>query len=126
MSNANFPIPTGTPVSDEPKYSGIRFGMIWNRFFKAIGDDVLRANTITTTKQDPNLSYVINMSLVVVTWYSPTPLVAAKTIQLPYANALAFDTGNTIYAPGTQTITLQPGTSYLRFWYVADLGKAQK
>lgn len=128
MSNANFPIPTGTPVSDEPKYSGIRFGMIWNRFFKAIGDDVLRANTITTTKQDPNLSYVINMSLVVVTWYSPTPLVAAKTIQLPYANALAFDTDidATIHAPGTQTITLPSGTSYSRFWYVADLGKAQK
>lgn len=126
MSNANFPIPTGTPVSDEPKYSGIRFGMIWNRFFKAIGDDVLKANTITTTKQDPNLAYVINMSLVIVTWYSETPLASSKTIQLPYASALAFDIDGEMFTPGTQTITLQPGTSYLRFWYIADLGKVQR
>lgn len=58
-----------------------------------------------TTKQDPNLAYVVNMSLVIVTWYSETPLASSKTIQLPYANALAFDIDGEVVAPGTQTIT---------------------
>lgn len=121
MSKQNFPIPTSTPICDETKYSGLRFGMIWNRFFKAIGDDVLKANTITTDRNLP-FSYVVNMNIVVVTWYSQVPL-PSTVIQLPYPAALAFDAESTVHEPGTQSITIEAGTLYTRFWYIADFGK---
>lgn len=97
--------------------------MIWNRFFKAIGDDVLKANTITIEKIQPNLSYVVNMNIVIVTWYSQTPIQNPIVIKLPYPAALAFDIDAVVQEPGTQTTTLEVGTTYKRFWYIADFGK---
>lgn len=138
MSDALFPIPTDTPVSDDPKFGALKFGMIWNRFFKAIGDDLLAANivrnlpvTSITSPVVPDVTaatlkaaatafkFTLNATRCEVTYYNTTPLAAPLVVNLPYTAALAFDIAGTIYAPETTSVTIPAATSYLRFWFVA-------
>lgn len=139
MSDKIFPLPIDTPISDDQKFSAFKFGSVWNRFFKALSDDLMAANLVnnlapsaivspvvpTVTQAQLNaaakaLKYTLNANRVDVTYYNDAPLSVALEIALPYTAALAFDFGGVTYAPGTKTVTIAPSTSYVRFWFVAQ------
>lgn len=132
-----FPVPVETPISDDPKTSGLRFGMIWMRFLKAISDDLLAAgvvnNTPTSSVTAPALSdvqraaaarafkWVLNANLCLVTYDNTES--PALTVRLPFTALLAFDIDGTRYPAGTREVTIPAGTSYIRFWFIAQATK---
>lgn len=132
-----FPVPVETPISDESKHSGIRFGMIWMRFFKALSDDLLAAtvvnNSATSTVTAPALTeiqraaaarafkWVLNGNVCLVTYDNTTS--PALTVQLPFTALLAFDVDGVRYPAGTKSIEIKAGTSYIQFWYIVQAAK---
>lgn len=139
MSQALFPIPTDTPVSDDPKFGPLRFGAIWLRFWKAISDDMLAANIVNnlpvtsiTSPVEPDVTkavlraaalafkFTLNANRVECTYYNTTPLTVPLTLNLPYTAALAFDIAGTVYEPATLSVTIPANIGYVRFWYIAQ------
>lgn len=143
MSEALFPVPVDQPLSDEPKYAGLKFGMVFQRFLKAISDDMLAANIVNnlapTSIVSPvvpdmtqaqlnaiakSVKYTLNANRCDVTYYNTEPLTVPLVINLPYTAALAFDIDGTVYAPTTATlvkqVTIPANTGYVRFWYVVQ------
>lgn len=143
MSDALFPIPVETPVSDDPKFGALRFGAIWMRFWKAMSDDMLAAqivnnlpvSSITSPLPDPAgttqaqinaaaraFKYTLNANRCEVTYYNEAPLTVPLVVNLPYTAALAFDIDGVMYTPTSSTlikqITIPANTGYTRFWYV--------
>ena len=140
MSSALFPIPQDTPISDDPKLSTFRFGLIWQRFLKAISDDMLAANIVNnlapTSISSPtdltpaqlrqtaqSIKYVLNANLCFVTVDLVDATTAPIVFNLPYTALITFDISGVKYAAGTKSVTLPSGTSYVRFWYIANSQK---
>jgi hypothetical protein len=142
MSGKLFPVPVETPVSDDPKFGGLKFGAIWMRFLKAISDDLLAANiannlptTSITSPVVPDVSapvlaataraikYVLNANLCVVTYYVPAALTVPIVFNLPFTALLAFDIDGAAYPEATKSVTIPANIAYLRFWYIASPGK---
>lgn len=119
MSNKLFPIPVATPIIDRSA-SNTDFSLIWQMYFKAIGDDALTANLISNSTDNKNFKYVVNANMCLCTYYVETASTSAIKINLPYTAALAFDIGSTIYPPNTKEITIPANTQYVRFWYIVS------
>jgi hypothetical protein len=122
--NSVFPLPIDTPISDDSKYVGIRFGMVWNRFFKAISDMLLRSRMAMNAEDSQStrgFKYVTSGCAIFCTWVQPSGLVGDVVVSLPFPALLPFDIGATIYPAGTNQITILNATTYVRFWYVANL-----
>lgn len=134
MSKMLMPIPVGNPVLDGPN----AFNIAWQKYLKAIGDDLLTANkvqNITEVIQNPNypndptkkltvntgLQYVVNGNTC--SCIFDKQLTADKTIALPYPALLRFEAGGTIYPVGTKSITFTVAVPFMQFWYVVDFGK---
>lgn len=140
MSNALFPVPIDTPVSDETKFAGLKFGSIWMRFLKAISDDLLAANilnnlapsTITSTATltpaqlratAQGIKWVLNANLCVVTVSLPESVAEPVEFALPFTAAAAFDVNGTFKPAGAKSVTIPAMTTYFRFWYIASATK---
>jgi hypothetical protein len=140
MSQNLFPLPIDTPISDDPKWP-VKFGAVWNRFLKAIGDDMLAANIVNNAKvtdiTSPTTStvtqvvlndaakafkYTLNANRCEVTYHNVAPLSVPLVINLPYTAALTFDVLGVMYAPTPsapiKAVTIPPTIGYVRFWYV--------
>lgn len=136
MSTNLMPIPTGTPITVQGSNG---FTMPWERYFKALGDDLLTANSISylgdSTKLstvdyslpryaklkpdiNTNLQYVVNGNLCLCTYYAETPVSTDVVLKLPFTAALAFDINGFLYLPGSVTVTIPAMTQYVRFWYI--------
>lgn len=111
MSKMLMPIPVGTPILDTPN----SFNITWQKYLKAIGDDLLTANRVMTVA---NLQYTVNANIVACTYSrnNATP----ETINLPYPALLGFAIGSSIYPAGTKQVTLGALDSFVQFWYIAD------
>lgn len=139
MSQNLNPLPIDTPISDEPKFSALKFGAIWNLFLKAMSDDMLAANivnnlasssitspvapTVTQTVLNATaraFKYTLHANRCEVTYYNETPLTDPLIVNLPYTAALAFDIDGVIQPPLTKSITIPANTGYIRFWYVVQ------
>ena len=135
-----FPAPADTPISDDSKYSWLRFGTTWMRYLKALGDMLLESllvqNTPATSVTGAGLTqlqintaakafkYTLNGNVVFVTYYrEDTAPTVPLTVQLPYTAKLAFDIQGTVYPAGTKQISIPATTGYTRFWFVAQATK---
>lgn len=137
MSLNLFPLPIDTPISDDSKWSGLKLGNVWNRFLKAISDDLLAANVVNNLPAtsvsaagltDPQLAaaarafkYTLNANLCFVTYAAGETLPSVPaTFNLPFSALLPFDFGSGPLPAGTRSITIPADTAYLRFWYVVN------
>lgn len=136
MSLNLFPLPIDTPISDDSKWSGLKLGNVWNRFFKAISDDLLAANVVNSLPAtsvsavgltDPQLAAaarafkcVVNANLCFVTYSVDVALSVPAVFQLPFAALLPFDFDGTVQPAGAKSITIPAGAAYLRFWYIVN------
>ena len=136
MSLNLFPLPIDTPISDDSTWSGLKLCSVWNRFFKAISDDLLAANVVNNLPAtsvsaegltDPHLAatarafkYALNANLCFVTYSVDAALSVPAVFQLPFAALLPFDFGGPVQPAGAKSITIPAGTAYLRFWYVVN------
>lgn len=137
MSNNLFPVPVETPISDDQKYSGIKFGAIWMRFFKVFTDDMLAANIVYNTALSsiiaPGLTdiqrataarackYTINANICTMTYDNTES--PAFLLNLPYTALLAFDINGVRYPAGTKQVSIPLGVAYTRFWFVVQFAK---
>lgn len=136
MSLNLFPLPIDTPISDDSKWPGLKLGNVWNRFFKAISDDLLSANIANDLPAtsvsaagltDPQLAaaarafkYILNANLCFVTYSVDAALSVPAVFRLPFSALLPFDFGGDAQPAGAKSITIPAGTAYLRFWYVVN------
>lgn len=133
MSKQLFPIPVTTPIMQNA--GGNQFGITWQKYLKAIGDDLLTANLVkdvTEQVQDPNfpldptkkitvntgLKYTINANICACTFEAT--LTANKVLRLPYVSLLGFSVDSTVYPAGTKQVTIPAGTGFTQFWYIVD------
>lgn len=142
MSDALFPLPIDTPISDDPKFSAFKLGNVWNRFLKALSDDAMTANIaynlLVTSISSPtadevtkpvlsaaarSVKYVLNGNLCVVTYDYSAALSVPLVFQLPFTALLAFDIAGTYYPSGTTTVTIPAHTTYVRWWYLGNSRK---
>lgn len=114
MSKNLMPIPVGNPVLDNPK----SFNIAWQKYLKAIGDDLLTANRVVNIG---NLNYTINANICACTYTKADAVL--ETIKLPYTALLAFSIGSQIYPAGTKEISFGTTDTYAQFWYIVDFGK---
>lgn len=114
MSKMLMPIPVGNPVLDGPN----SFNIAWQKYLKAIGDDLLTANKVQTLG---NLKYTINANICAGTYSrnNATP----ETITLPYPALLGFAIGATVYPAGTKQVTFGALDSLVQFWYIVDFSR---
>jgi len=146
MSDKLFPLPIDTPISDDPKV-GIKFGAIWNRFFKAFSDMAIKSTVVsnlpvtaitspvvpTVTQVEINATarafkVVLNGNLCLCTYAPAAALAVPVELVLPYPALLAFDIDGTVYlptqiqpvpaSPSVRSVTIPAATTYLRFWYI--------
>lgn len=131
MSKNLIPIPVGNPVLDNPN----AFNIAWQKYLKAIGDDLLTANLVkNVTEQipDPNnpskmitvntgLQYTINANICACVFNKQ--LVADKVIALPYPSLLAFEFNGAVLPAGTKNITVPVAVQFLQFWYIVDFAR---
>lgn len=133
MSKALFPIPVTTPIMQNA--GGNQFSIAWQKYLKAVGDDLLTANLVkdvTELVQDPNfpldptkkisvntgLKYTVNANICACTF--DKQLAADKELVLPYTSLLGFAVGSTVYPAGTKRIIIPASTAFVQFWYVVD------
>lgn len=114
MSKMLMPIPVGNPVLDGPN----SFNIAWQKYLKAIGDDLLTANRVLSIG---NLKYTINANICAGTYSrnSADP----ETINLPYPSQLGFQIGATIYPVGTKQVTFSATDTFVQFWYIVDFSR---
>ena len=114
MSKMLMPIPVGSPILDAPN----SFNITWQKYLKAIGDDLLTANRVMTSG---NLSYTINANICASTYArsNATP----ETVKLPYPALLGFAIGSTVYPAGTKEVTFGALDSFVQFWYIVDFSR---
>lgn len=114
MSKNLMPIPVGNPVLDNPN----SFNIAWQKYLKAIGDDMLTANKVQGSS---TFKYVINANICFVTYSrdNATP----EVVKLPYQSLLGFAIGTAIYPAGTKEVTFNALDSFVQFWYVVDFGR---
>ena len=113
-----FPAPIDTPVT--VKENPRAFSDTWNRYFKAISDTLLQAFAVLNSKETKSFKYVINGNLMHAVYYVDTAPTADIAISLPFPSLLAFNIGETIYAPGTKSVVVPAGTTYLAFTAVMN------
>jgi len=133
MSKQLFPIPVTTPIMQNA--GGNQFSITWQKYLKAVGDDLLTANLVkdvTEQVQDPNfpsdptkkisvptgLKYTINANICACTF--DKTLAFDKEIILPYVSLLAFKVDSVLYPAGTKRITVPASTAFVQFWYIVD------
>ncbi len=112
-----FPAPIDTPTTATDKRF---FSDPWNRYFKALGDQLMQMFSVKNSQQSKNFKYVVNGCLLVAVYYSTTPLAADLTVTLPLPSLLAFDINGTVYAPNTSQVSIPAGTTYLTFTAVVN------
>ena len=129
MSKSLFPAPVVGPVMQSKDAN--QFSMPWNKYLKALGDDMLTANRVDNAKVCSDMNKLksfkstVNGNLCYWTYYTDTPALVDLVYDLPYASLLAFDvttiTGTvSVYGPGTKRVTVPANTTLLRGWYVVD------
>lgn len=133
MSRSLFPIPVTTPIMQNA--GGNQFGITWQKYLKAVGDDLLTANKVVDVKtlvQDPNypldptkkisvntgLKYTVNGNTCLCTW--DRLLAGDLELVLPYTALLKFAVGSTVYNAGTKKVSFSTGNDFAQFWYVVD------
>lgn len=122
--NAPFPLPIDTPICEDLKYSSIKFGGIWNRFFKAIVDALLKSRQAQNALDDQRskgFKYVVNGCLISCVWVRPSTTTSDIVIELPFPSLFPFQDTLTQYPANTKTITIAASTTYTSFWYLANL-----
>lgn len=115
MSQSLFPIPVATPI--QTKEDGSGFSITWQRYFKAIGDDLMDANIIKNSAAQAAFKYVLNANVCFCNWAS-TALGADTVIALPFPAALPFEAFGTIYPAGTTQITIPSANTFDQFFYI--------
>ena len=116
MSTNLFPSPVGTPIID-PSISKTAFAPAWDRYFKAMGDDLLEANNVRNLAGNPSFKYTLNGNHCDCTYSIPSALTKDAVIILPFVALLAFDVNGDICPAGTISITIPKATLYAHFWY---------
>ena len=113
-----FPAPIDTPVT--VKENPRAFSDTWNRYFKAISDTLLQTFAVLNAKETKSFKYVINGNLMHAVFYVETATTADIVISLPFPSLLAFNIGDIVYAPGTKSVVIPAGTTYLAFTAVMN------
>jgi len=109
MSNMLFPIPVDSPILQTPN----QFSITWQKYLKAIGDDLLTANKLITVQKD--FKYTVNGNLL---FYNFNRTVQGDVeIVLPYQTKLKTKFDGKIYSEGTKSIIIFSGTDYLQDFY---------
>jgi hypothetical protein len=116
---AMFPVPVGTPITDPGTVN--MFGAIWQRFFKAFSDTLLKQTFPINSPDNPAFKYVLVGCIVTCNYYVTIEPTADPVITLPYQALLAFEVDSTVYLPATKQITISKTTTFLQFSYVASL-----
>lgn len=116
--NFSFPMPVQTPFTESA--TSKMFSMPWERFFKAVSDDLIDACLVKNTAVT-GFKYVLNGNLCVCNYYQVTPLAVDTTVVLPFAALLAFQVGQDVYPPGTKSVILPAGTAFEQFMFIAQL-----
>ena len=109
MSKMLMPIPIGNPILDTPN----AFNIAWQKYLKAIGDDLLTANKVQVAG---NFKYTINANICAGTYSG-----AGETITLPYPALLGVAIGSEVYPAGTKQVTISD--AFVQFWYIVDFAR---
>ena len=115
MSRNIFPIPpAGTPILDE---GGRQFATTWGRYLKALGDELLTANKVSSSG---DLSWVANGNAIFCTWKASIAPATAVSIALPFPARLPFPgpDGSEV-AVGASSVTVPAGITLTHWWYIA-------
>lgn len=115
MSNMLFPVPVDTPIL----MSNTQFNITWQKYLKAVGDDLLTANKIITIDKDFN--YTINGNQCFYNYYRTSE--GDISIQLPYKSALPFKISNVLYIKGTNRIIIPSTIDFLQDFYFIDFSR---
>lgn len=116
--NFSFPLPVQTPFVDSK--DDRNFSITWERFFKAVSDDLIDATLVKNSKT-PGCKYVLNGNICACTYYVIDPVAADVKVALPFPALLAFQAGVSVYPPGTTTVVIPAGSAFEQFWFVAAL-----
>ncbi len=122
MSQNLFPIPVATPI--QSKDGGTGFTITWQRYFKAIGDDLMEANIVKDSADQKPFKYVLNANLCVCNWAPSAPLGASAVVKLPFTSALPFEAFGTVYPAGTVRIAIPGDSAFHQFFYIIQPAKA--
>lgn len=122
MSQNLFPIPVATPF--QSKESGSGFTITWQRYFKAIGDDLMEANLIKDSADQKPFKYVLNANLCVCNWAPSAALGVPVVVKLPFTSALPFEAFGVVYSTGTIQITIPGDSAFHQFFYIIQPAKA--
>lgn len=110
MSKMLFPIPVDSPILQTPN----QFSITWQKYLKAIGDDLLTANKIIQLTKEIN--YTVNGNLLFYN-FQRSSSVGDILIKLPYPNSLSFKFDGVMYNKGSNQVTINAGTDYLQDFY---------
>ena len=122
MSQNLFPIPVATPI--QSKESGTGFTIAWQKYLKAIGDDLLAANIIKDSAGQAAFKYVLNANACFCNWAPTAALGAATVVALPFTAALPFEVFGAVYPAGTTEITIPATSVFAQFFYIIQPAKA--
>jgi hypothetical protein len=116
MSQRLFPIPVATPI--QSKETGSDFAITWQRYFKAIGDDLMEANLVKDSADQRALKYVLNANICFCNWAPIAPLGIDTVVALPFTAALPFQAFGTVYPAGATEITIPSASTFEQFFYI--------
>lgn len=130
MTKNLFPIPVGTPITDSPN----QFSITWQKYLKAMGDDLLLGNKVSQQMEpDPSdidsrtgnpklkptgMQFVPNGCMIACVFQRPAGSVRTD-FALPFPAALPFEALGAVQATGTNRLTIPVGTAFCQFWYIA-------
>lgn len=122
MSQNLFPIPVATPF--QSKESGSGFTITWQRYFKAIGDDLMDANIVKDSVNQKAFKYVLNANACFCNWAPSAALGVPAVVSLPFTSALPFSAFGTVYPAGTTQITIPGASAFEQFFYIIQPARA--
>lgn len=130
MSRNIFPVPpSGTPILEA---QGNQFAPVWMRYLKALGDEWVTANRVST-QQETNpatgkpaptgLRFTPNGNAIFCVFQRPSG--STKTVfPLPFPAALPFEALGTVQASGAVSVAIPVETNFAQWWYLATFPAA--